>query len=271
MVKEYLNKTDFQQNSDGYYDFTADKLMRQAYSDYTTNDFAVWKILYNRQIQNLPKKAAQAYMDGIAMVEFSAERIPNFDDVNRILATITGWKIVVVPGLIQNKTFFELMHNRNFCATTWLRQIDQLDYLEEPDMFHDVFGHIPMLTNANLCNFLVQLSSLALQHIDNEEVIEAIARLYWYTIEFGLIQEAAGLRIYGAGILSSSGETDYALFSSKPTREAYNVAKIMKTPFIKDHFQDVYYVIPSFEALYLSIDEVADCIDKIAQKKMAVF
>lgn len=270
MVKQFLDKTDFEQNSDGYYDYSQNQLMRQDYTGYTANDYAVWKILYNRQIGNLPQKATQAYMDGIEIVEFKADKIPNFEEINHLLQPITGWKIQVVPGLIPNKTFFELMRDKNFCATTWLRHIDQLDYLEEPDMFHDVFGHVPLLTNHNLCDFLVQLSTIALKYIDNEEVIEAVARLYWYTIEFGLIQEEAGLRIYGAGILSSSGETDYALLSPEPQRVSYDVEKIIQTPYIKDRFQDIYFVIPSFEALFLSINEVADCIERIANKQMFI-
>lgn len=231
--------------------------MRQEYEKYTAEDFEVWRILFERQMKALPGKATQEYLDGIERVGFVAERIPNFEEVNERLQKYTGWRIYVVPGLLPNKEFFELMREGNFCATTWLRKMNQLDYLEEPDMFHDVFGHVPLLTNKPLCNFLVDLSKIALEHIDSEVAIELIARLYWYTVEFGLIQEPQGLRIYGAGILSSSGETDYSLYSDIPQRVPFNVAEILDTPYIKDRYQSKYFVIDSFEQLYASVPEIA--------------
>jgi phenylalanine-4-hydroxylase len=180
--------------------------MTQEYEKYTAEDFAVWKILFERQIAQLPGMATDEYLEGIKRVAFTADRIPRFEEVTALLAKYTGWKLHVVPGLIPNKEFFELMKARNFCATTWLRRMDQLDYLEEPDMFHDVFGHVPLLTNEPLCDFLVNLSRIALRYIDSELAIELVSRIYWYTVEFGLIQEEAGLRIYGAGILSSKAK-----------------------------------------------------------------
>jgi phenylalanine-4-hydroxylase len=234
--------------------------MRQEYEKYTPEDFEVWRILFERQMKALPGKATQEYLEGIKRVGFVADRIPNFDEVNEHLKKYTGWRIYVVPGLLPNKEFFELMRDGNFCATTWLRRKDQLDYLQEPDMFHDVFGHVPLLTNKPLCKFLEDLSLIALEHIDSEIAIELIARLYWYTVEFGLIQEKEGLRIYGAGILSSSGETDYSLYSDIPQRVPFNVAEILDTPYIKDRYQSKYFVIDSFEQLYASVPEIAKLV-----------
>lgn len=231
--------------------------MRQEYEKYTAEDFEVWRILFERQMKALPGKATQEYLEGIKRVGFVADRIPNFDEVNEHLQKYTGWKIYVVPGLLPNKEFFELMRDGNFCATTWLRKMSQLDYLEEPDMFHDVFGHVPLLTNKPLCKFLEDLSIIALEHIESEIAIELIARLYWYTVEFGLIREPEGLRIYGAGILSSSGETDYSLYSDIPERVPFNVSEILDTPYIKDRYQSKYFVIDSFEQLYASVPEIA--------------
>lgn len=234
--------------------------MRQEYEKYTTEDFEVWRILFERQMKALPGKATQEYLEGIKRVGFVADRIPNFEEVNVQLQKYTGWRIYVVPGLLPNKEFFELMRDGNFCATTWLRKMNQLDYLEEPDMFHDVFGHVPLLTNKPLCKFLEDLSLIALEHIDSEIAIELIARLYWYTVEFGLIREPAGLRIYGAGILSSSGETDYSLYSDIPERVPFNVSEILDTPYIKDRYQSKYFVIDSFEQLYASVPEIAKLV-----------
>jgi phenylalanine-4-hydroxylase len=144
--------------------------------------------------------------------------------------------------------------------------------LEEPDMFHDVFGHVPLLTNQPLCNFLVDLSKIALKYIDSEIAIELIARLYWYTVEFGLIQEKEGLRIYGAGILSSSGETDYSLYSDIPQRVPFDVQEILDTPYIKDKYQMKYFVIDSYEQLYSSVPEIDRLVTKaVEENKELVF
>lgn len=246
--------------------------MLQEYDKYVQEDFDVWRILYDRQLATLPGKATNDYLEGIKMVNFVADKIPNFSEVNTLLSKHTGWKIHVVPGLIPSKEFFELMRDGNFCATTWLRKMSQLDYLEEPDMFHDVFGHVPLLTNQPLCNFLSDLSKIALKHIDNDLAIELIGRLYWFTVEFGLIQEKEGLRIYGAGILSSSGETDYSLFSDVPERVPYDVATILNTPYAKDKYQVKYFIIDSFEQLYGSVAEIDRLVDiAVKENKVLVY
>jgi phenylalanine-4-hydroxylase len=268
MNDDFKNK--IERDEKGYFKYTRDLVMEQDYENYTSEDHAVWKILYERQMPNLPGKATQDYIDGVHTVKFVADHIPNFKEVNQILNTKTGWKIHVVPGLIPNREFFELMRDRNFCATTWLRKMDELDYLEEPDMFHDVFGHVPLLTNQNLCDFLVKLSKIALKHIDSIAAIEAVARIYWYTVEFGMIQEEGQLRIYGAGILSSRGETDYSLNSDVPKRLAYNVRQIIETPYIKDRYQEQYFVIESFEQLYNSVSEIELAIDELVSRELEI-
>ncbi len=260
-------RTHLVRDNNGYYLNTKAIVMRQEYDKYTAEDHQVWQILYERQMPNLPDKATQAYLEGIKSVRFEATKIPNFDGVNEVLARTTGWKIHVVPGLIPAREFFELLRTRNFCATTWLRKMHELDYLEEPDMFHDVFGHIPLLTNQSLCDFVVRLSEIALKHLDNQDAVDAIARLYWYTIEFGLIQEANGLRIYGAGILSSKGETEHALFSEQPARYPYNPRIIMQTPFIKEHYQEQYFIIDNYEQLYNSIEEIDMFLEELVGKE----
>ncbi len=238
--------------------------MNQDYSQYTPDDQAVWKLLFERQMAQLPGKACQAYMDGIIATGFPNVNIPNFElDLNPRLLPITGWRVVAVPGLIDNRSFFELMADRQFPATTWLRQRDQLDYLPEPDMFHDTFGHVPVLSNQAFCDFLAALSRIALRFVDHEEAIDMIARLYWYTVEFGLIQETDGLRIYGGGILSSPGETVYSLYSDVPKRYPYSVGRLLQTPYTIDHFQEQYFVIQSFDQLFYSVSEIEETLEAL--------
>lgn len=236
--------------------------MTQQYDKYTAEDQQVWRILFDRQIVNLPDAASEEYLAGIKRISFTSDHIPDFEQVNKILQQYTGWQLHVVAGLLPNKEFFELMQNKRFCATTWLRRMSQLDYLEEPDMFHDVFGHVPLLTNPDLCNFLQGLSHIALNYIDNELAIELVSRLYWYTVEFGLIKEHGKLKIYGAGILSSKGETKYSLESNIPQRVPYKVTEIIATPYIKDKYQEKYFVIDSYEQLFDSVSEIERCIEQ---------
>ncbi len=231
--------------------------MTQQYDTYTPDEQAVWALLFRRQMDRLPGRASQAYMDGIVATGFPNVHIPDFErDLNPRLLPITGWRVVAVPGLIDNRAFFELMADRQFPATTWLRTREQLDYLPEPDMFHDTFGHVPVLTNQPFCDFLAALSRIALRFVDHPEAIDMISRLYWYTVEFGLIREAGELRIYGGGILSSPGETIYALESDIPQRLPYHVQTLLQTPYIIDHFQEQYFIIDSYEQLFDSIPEI---------------
>lgn len=241
--------------------------MRQAYEAYTAEDLEVWQRLFDRQTAQLPGLAAEDFLSAVQTIEFGRDRIPNFDEMNVILGRTTGWGLVVVPGLIANKEFFELLEDKKFPATTWFRRLSQLDYLEEPDMFHDVYGHVPLLTHPDFCGFLSGLSRVALQYIDNEWAIELISRLYWYTVEFGLIEDEKGLRIYGAGILSSSGESVYSV-GPEPVRVPYDIRTIFRTPYIKDRYQEKYFVISSYRQLFDSVGEMegilAEELDMVA-------
>ncbi|MAN88154.1 MAG: phenylalanine 4-monooxygenase [Algoriphagus sp.] len=240
--------------------------LKQDYEAYTEEDFKVWKILYERQMPNLPKAASQAYLDGVKIVNFTADKIANFEDLNQILKDTTGWAVQVVPGLIDDDLFFGLLNNRRFPSSTWLRKMEQLDYLEEPDMFHDAFAHMPMLTNQHYVDFLEKLSGIALKHIDNPWAIQLLSRIYWFTIEFGLIRENGELKIYGAGILSSIGETKFSL-SDEPAHYPYDVKRIMNQEYWKDKFQDKYFVIESFEQLYNSIPEIESVLEEMLTKE----
>jgi phenylalanine-4-hydroxylase len=240
------------------------EVMKQDYAAYSEEDFKVWKLLFERQIVNLPKSASKAYLDGIKEINFTADRIADFEDVNKRLADTTGWAIFVVPGLIDDDLFFGLMNNRRFCSSTWLRRMDQLDYLEEPDMFHDAFAHMPMLTNQPYVDFLEKLSGIALNHIDNKWAVQLLSRIYWFTVEFGLIRENGELKIYGAGILSSAGETKYSL-SDEPLHLEYDVKTILNTPYWKDKFQDRYFIINSYRQLYESLPEIERVLEEMLE------
>ena len=250
-----------------YEDYDKNTTLYQAYDKYTAKDFEVWQLLFDRQINLLPPLASKAYLDGITTLQFNRHEIPNFDKVNEILKKITGWQVIVVPGLIPQKTFFELLAERKFPSSTWLRKMEELDYLEEPDMFHDVFGHLPLLTNQDFCDFLGAYSKIALAHIENPTAIKLLGRLYWFTVEFGLIEKQDGIKIYGAGILSSSGESVYCL-GTEPKHYEFNVEKIMLTDYYIDHFQDKYFVIKSYKELFDSLPEVEKVLEKYATSEL---
>lgn len=235
--------------------------MKQNYESYTDEDRQVWKILFERQMASLPGKAGREFLEGIRRVGFEADRIPDFTDVNHRLKRMTGWELTAVPGIVPNRDFFELLTARRFPATTWLRKMAQLDYLEEPDMFHDVFGHVPLLSHPRFCGFLEGLSRIALRRIDDADAIERLSRIYWYTVEFGLIREGGDLRIYGAGILSSSGETEFAL-CGKPEQKPYDPEAVLASPYFTDRFQDQYFVVESLGQLFGSLNRIERCLSK---------
>ena len=234
--------------------------MRQIYDNYTKEDFEVWKILFDRQIKQFPTHASKEYLDGLKVANFETGIIPDFNETNEILMDTTGWQLAVVPGIVPDYTFFELMANKRFPATTWLRKMKELDYLEEPDMFHDVFAHVPLLTNQHFVDFLEELSKIGLEYVGNEYAIQLLSRVYWFTVEFGLIQEEEGLRIYGAGILSSVGETQFSL-SGAPPKHAFDIEHMLDTPYRKDVFQTQYFITESYAQLYESIPLIKEFME----------
>ncbi len=241
----------------------------QVYSNYTTADFLVWELLFERQMKLLQPIVSQEYLHALKKIDFRKDKIPDFREVNSILKATTGWSLEVVPAISPQKEFFEFLSQKKFTATCWLRTMDQLDYLEEPDMFHDVFAHVPLLCNQDYVNFFEGLSNIALKHINNPEVVELIGRMYWFTIEFGLITENDTLKIYGAGILSSKSETEFCL-SEKAIRMDFDVTSIFNTGFRTDCIQDKYFVIQSFQQLYNSLPEIETQIGLLVEKDVAV-
>jgi len=231
--------------------------MVQHYERYTPEDFLVWKTLYDRQFEHLQLYAHKEYLN--CLEKFSdvlhGERIPRFEELNARLMELSGWSIEVVPGLIPVDQFFHFLSQKKFCSSTWLRKMSQLDYLEEPDMFHDIFGHIPLLANTDYANFVHRFGELGVRYGHNKTVEKQLQRLYWFTIEFGLIRQFDNNRIYGAGIISSYGETEH-IFRDEIEVLPYDVEMILNNDFINSEIQTRYYRIDSFEELYNSVADL---------------
>jgi phenylalanine-4-hydroxylase len=226
----------------------ADFTMDQPYHRYTEEDHAIWRELYQRQMKTLPNRACQEFMDGLEELDLS-KGMPNFTEVNTKLKRLTGWEIVAVPGLVPDPVFFDHLANKRFPCSWWVRTREQLDYLQEPDAFHDIFGHVPLLANPVFANYMQAYGQGGLRACELG-VLPNLARLYWFTVEFGLIKTAKGLRIYGAGIVSSKGESIFCLESQSPHRVKFNLERIMRTKYRIDTFQNTYFVIDSFEQLF---------------------
>lgn len=217
--------------------------------EFSKEEHEVWRILYKRQQGILKNRAISLFMDSLATLGINEDRIPSFDEVNAILQKRSGWTVVPVPGLIPDEPFFELLANKRFPAGNFIRSKDQLDYIQEPDVFHDLFGHVPILADPTFGNYMQEYGKGGLKAA-KLGMVNKLARLYWYTVEFGLIEEAHGLRIYGAGILSSPTESVFALESDSPHRIRFNLKRMLQTHYQIDDFQDNYFVIKSFTQLF---------------------
>jgi phenylalanine-4-hydroxylase len=226
-----------------------DYVIDQGFSDYTAAHHAVWQDLFMRQSRLLPGRACTEFIDGLSSLGVVANEIPNFDVLSAILTRATGWSVVAVPGLVPDDVFFHHLSERRFPATNWIRRRDQMDYLQEPDVFHDVFGHVPLLMNPVFADYLQAYGRGGLKAL-RLNALPLLARLYWYTVEFGLIKTEDGLRIYGSGIVSSFSETRYCLENSTPLRLGFDTARIMRTRYRIDDFQETYFVIDSFDQLF---------------------
>ena len=221
----------------------------QNWGAYSKTHHKVWESLYNRQMDLLPGRVCDEYLEGVQALEINAYEIPRFEKLTEILKPRTGWEIVAVPGLIPSKPFFSLLANRKFPVTNWIRKPEEMDYLEEPDLFHDLFGHVPLLTNPVFGDYIAAYGRGGLKAL-GLEALKYITRLFWYSVEFGLINTPSGLKIYGAGIVSSRGETLYALDSNSPHRVGFDVMRMMQTEYRIDDYQETYFVIENFDQLF---------------------
>ena len=220
----------------------------QSWDAYTEVEHQTWDTLYARQTALLPGRACDAFLHGLKALDLGAGGIPDFDVINPKLQALTGWTVVCVPGLVPDEVFFDHLANRRFVSGQFIRKPDQLDYLQEPDIFHDVFGHVPMLTDPDFAAYMEAYGKGG-QRAASLGVLANLARLYWYTVEFGLVQAAEGLRIYGAGIVSSATESVFALEDASPNRLGFDLTRVMRTPYRIDDFQQVYFVIDSIDQL----------------------
>lgn len=225
-----------------------DWTISQNWRAYTEVEHDTWDTLYARQMKILNGRASDEFMKGLTALDLNTGGIPDFALMNPKLQALTGWTVVCVPGLVPDAVFFDHLANRRFPSGQFIRKPDQLDYLQEPDIFHDVFGHVPMLTDPDFADYM-QAYGKGGQRAQSLGMLKELARLYWYTVEFGLMEAKDGLRIYGAGIVSSATESVFALEDPSPNRIAFDLERIMRTDYRIDDFQQVYFVIPSIEAL----------------------
>ena len=226
-------------------DFTID----QAWSDYTKAEHRIWDVLYERQMQCLPGRACDEFLHGLEVLDLGRGGIPDFEKISAELMKLTGWQVVAVPCLVPDDVFFEHLANRRFPAGNFIRKRDQLDYIQEPDVFHDVFGHVPMLTDPVFADYMQAYGKGGLRALGFGR-LKALASLYWYTVEFGLINTPKGMRIYGAGIVSSNKESIYALEGRSPNRIHFDLERVMRTDYRIDDFQQSYFVNASFDELF---------------------
>ena len=220
----------------------------QRWSHYSAAEHAVWRSLFQRQSLLLPGRACDEFVQGMQHLPISADEIPNFHDLSQVLMQHTGWQIVAVPGLVPDDVFFAQLAQRRFPAGQFIRSAQQLDYIAEPDIFHDVFGHVPMLLNPAIADFIQAYGQGGLR-AQTLGVLPALARVYWYTVEFGLVQQTDGLRIYGAGIASSKTESIFALDSPSPHRLHFDLERVMHTDYHINDLQETYFAIPTLNAL----------------------
>ncbi|HYE42123.1 MAG TPA: phenylalanine 4-monooxygenase [Caulobacteraceae bacterium] len=226
----------------------ADWTIPQGWENYTDVEHRTWVTLYERQMAILPGRASDQFMRGLDVLDLHGGGIPDFRKMNEALQALTGWTVVAVPGLVPDEVFFDHLANRRFPAGQFIRKPEQLDYIQEPDVFHDVFGHVPMLTDPTFADYMQAYGqggarALGLGQLQN------LARLYWYTVEFGLMDTPEGLRIYGAGIVSSKTESIFSLEDPSPNRLGFDLERVMRTLYRIDDFQQVYFVIPSLGSL----------------------
>jgi phenylalanine-4-hydroxylase len=243
----------------------ADWTVDQGWEAYTPLEHQVWITLYERQVKIIANRACEEVLRGLALLDLHGQGIPDFRSLNKALKPLTGWEVVAVPGLVPDAVFFDHLANRRFPAGRFIRTPDQLDYLQEPDVFHDVFGHVPLLADPVFADYLQAygqggLRALGLGQLHN------LARLYWYTVEFGLVQTEQGLRIYGAGILSSRTESIYCLESPVPRRLGFDIERVMRTPYRIDNVQETYFITPSLQDLLdATLQDFSDLYGRLAK------
>jgi phenylalanine-4-hydroxylase len=243
-------RVEHQQTDKGSVPVYTTAVVEQPWGSYARSDHETWATLFERQKQLLVGRACDEFLENQTRFGMTPQAIPKFDDLNRVLKDATGWQIIGVEGLLPELTFFDHLANRRFPVTWWIRKPDQIDYIAEPDLFHDLFGHVPLLLNPVFADYMQAYGCGGVKaHGLGAEALVNLTRLYWYTVEFGLIRQSDGLRIYGSGIVSSKGESIHCLESASPNRIGFDMPRIMRTRYRIDTYQKTYFVIDSFEQL----------------------
>lgn len=232
----------------------ADWTIPQNWERFTPAEHGVWDTLFTRQSAALEGRAVGAFFEGLGVLRLSKPGIPDFDELNERLFARTGWTVVSVPGLVPDEIFFAHLAKRRFPAGNFIRAADSLDYIEQPDVFHDVFGHVPLLAQPAVADFMQAMGAAGLAAL-KAGALHRLARLYWYSVEFGLALEDGAARIYGAGLLSSLGESRFALESLEPRRRSFDLRRVLRTRYRSDAFQQGYFVIPGFDALLRLLED----------------
>ncbi len=237
-----------------YSHMDADYVTDQDWGAYTAAEHDLWRQLYARQVAVTKRYAAPAFLTGLQRLRMPADQVPRFDEASEKLHALTSWVIVPVPGLIPEDAFFLHLAKRRFPVTVWLRRPDEIDYLVEPDVFHDFFGHVPLLTQPIFADYLQEYGRKGQEAIALGTT-KLLTRLFWYMVEFGLIRGAAGIKAYGAGMLSSATETAYSVDSDQPHRIKFDLARVMRTDYRIDTFQQSYFVIDDFAELFTAMQQ----------------
>ena len=249
----------------GQHPVRPDWTIDQGWSRYTAEEHAVWKTLFERQSRLLPGRACDEFVRGMRDLPIGADQIPDFERLSEALTRRTGWQVVAVPGLVPDDVFFEHLANRRFPSGQFIRKPEQLDYLEEPDIFHDVFGHVPMLMNPVIADYIQAYGKGGLR-ARQLGVLDMLARVYWYTVEFGLVKQPDGLRIYGAGIVSSATETVFSVEDASPHRLGFDLERVMRTLYRIDDFQESYFVLDHLDDLLKLADiDFAPYYERVAR------
>ena len=261
-------RVEHQQTDRGYVPVYTTGVIEQPWDGYTATDHQVWATLFRRQREVLVGRACDAFLDAQDAMGMTPDAIPKFTDLNVALRAATGWELVGVEGLLPELVFFDHLANRRFPVTWWIRKPEQMDYLSEPDLFHDLFGHVPLLMDPVFADYLECFGHGGVKaHGIGEEALMLLSRLYWYTVEFGLIRQDDGLRIYGSGIVSSKGESIHCLESDAPNRLGFDLERIMRTRYRIDTYQKTYFVIDSFEQLMKATEpDFAPIYDRLANE-----
>ncbi len=248
---ETPRRVEHQLTDKGYVPVYTTAVVEQPWDSYSAAEHAVWARLFERQREVLKGRACREFLENQERFGMSAHAIPRFDELNRVLRPATGWELVGVEGLLPELTFFEHLANRRFPVTWWIRKPEQLDYISEPDLFHDLFGHVPLLLNPVFADYMQAYGAGGVKaHGVGPEALVNLTRLYWYTVEFGLIRQDDGLRIYGSGIVSSRGESIHCLESAAPNRIGFDLERVMRTRYRIDTYKKTYFVIDDFAQLF---------------------